>query len=273
MLMRSAALRLRATWVGLRRYTLRYLLFSAASLLALTSVIIANSLASLNQGYAGGLLRVPVNYGVISVNNASLPFYITNAAYAKAYGLSIRGNECIILGELPNALVKWINETLGCSAITGYPTINYPIVIKFTSLNVANGTLIIPRDPTSYFSSILFMNIFNFTLLLHMVLLIVVALSSIYVNLGYLSYLTDSFRRLRLLTNGGLSLAMAYITLLIIASYVAIAGVEYAVVKALTTQAPIKLNSGLSIAIVEPPVILLAPALTTLVVSWRRSSR
>jgi hypothetical protein len=272
----NAVLRLKATWISLRVFATRYLLFSAASSIALVSIVLAGHIALLNQQYTGGLLKVPVDYGLVKLGNMSIPFYVTNAAYASLYGISVRGNECIVLGELPQPVVGELTEVLGCSSLVTYPAYGYLMVVKLGELgNGSNGTLIIPKDPVSYFSTVLMGNVSGFTSLMYVVFLTIVGLSSTYLSLSHLGYLTEAFRRLRFITGGGLVEAVSHLTVLVVSSYLLVATFEdLALGLLLSRQSLVRFSYGAPpLMVIGQLITLITPMLIVVVVSWRLSSR
>lgn len=272
--MRNTRLKLKAIHVGLRAFTLRYLLFSIASSIALISVIIAHYAVAYNQQYNGSLIKASVNYGVLTVNGIKVSFYIINTAYAGLYGIHVKDNECLMLSEAPGNLSTQVAQALNCTLIREY-YYGYPIIIKFTnSSSIINGTLIIPQNPSAYFTAKLFNELAGYTTLIYLIFTAIIALSSIYISLNYLNYLTDAFKRLRLMIDGWAIAAVAYIPLIIAASYVIIVVVEYILIKLfLSMEKVISINlSSPIVVLIEPLIIILLPMLTILVISWRRSS-
>ena len=272
--MRNTRLKLKAIHAGLREFTLRYLLFSIASSIALTSVIIAHYAAAYNQQYNGSLIRASVDYGVLAVDGVKVPFYVINEAYASLYGFHVNDNECVILSEALWNLSNKVMQLLKCTLIKEYPY-GYPIVIKFTnSSGISNGTLIIPQDPSGYFTARLLNGLAGYTSLVYMAFTVITALSSIYVSLNYLNYLTDAFKKLRLIISEGSIIVITYVPLLTIASYLIIAVAEYGLIKfLLNMEKIIRINLGNPlIMLIEPLIVILLPMLVVLVVSWRRSS-
>jgi len=272
--MRNTRLKLKAIHVVLRAFTLRYLLFSIASSLALISIIIAHYAVAYNQQYNGSIVKVSVDYGVLTVSNVKVSFYIINTAYASIYGFNAKDNDCVTLSELPRNLSTQLMRMLNCTLIKEY-SYGYPIAIKFTnSSGISNGTLIIPQDPVAYFTARLFSELSSYTLLIYIIFTAITALSSIYISLNYLDYLTDAFKRLRLMIGNDAVAAIVYSLLLITVSYIIIAIIEYTLVRLLlSTERVINVNlSDPMIAFTEPLITILLPMLTVLVISWRRSS-
>ncbi|MGC9225888.1 hypothetical protein [Caldivirga sp.] len=272
--MRNTRLKLKAIHVGLRAFTLRYLLFSIASSLALISIIIAHYAVAYNQQYNGSVVKVSVDYGVLTVSNVKVSFYIINTAYASIYGFNAKDNDCVTLSELPGNLSTQLMHMLNCTLIKEY-SYGYPIAIKFTNLSgISNGTLIIPQDPVAYFTAKLFSELSSYTLLIYIIFTAITALSSIYISLNYLDYLTDAFKRLRLMIGDDAVAAIVYSPLLITVSYIIIAIIEYTLVRLLLSAERV-INVNLNdpmIAFTEPLITILLPMLTVLVISWRRSS-
>ncbi len=273
--MHSIRLKLKAIHASLREFALRYLLFSMASSIALISVMIAHYAAVYNQQYNGSLIKVSVDYGVLTVNGVKVPFYVINAAYASLYGFHVNGNECIILSEALWGLSNKVTQLLECTLVKEY-SYSYPVIIKFTnSSSIGNGTLIIPQDPSEYFTARLLGGLAGYTSLVYMAFTVIIALSSIYISLNYLNYLTDAFKRLRLIIGEGSIMAVTYVPLLTIASYLIIMVAEYELIKhLLSMEKVIRVNlSNPTVMLIEPLAVILIPVLITLVVSWRRSSR
>ncbi|MGC8569772.1 MAG: hypothetical protein ACP5L1_00400 [Caldivirga sp.] len=272
--MRNTRLKLKAIHVGLRAFTLRYLLFSIASSLALISIIIAHYAVAYNQQYNGSVVKVSVDYGAVTVSNVKVSFYIINTAYASIYGFNAKDNDCVTLSELPGNLSTQLMHMLNCTLIKEY-SYGYPIAIKFTnSSGISNGTLIIPQDPVAYFTAKLFSELSSYTLLIYIIFTAITALSSIYISLNYLDYLTDAFKRLRLMIGDDAVAAIVYSPLLITVSYIIIAIIEYTLVRLLLSAERV-INVNLNdpmIAFTEPLITILLPMLTVLVISWRRSS-
>ncbi|ABW02465.1 hypothetical protein [Caldivirga maquilingensis] len=272
--MRNTRLKLKAIHAGLREFTLRYLLFSIASSIALISILIAHYAVAYNQQYNGGLVKVSVDYGVITLNGVKVSFYIINTAYASIYGFHVKDNECITFIELTGNLRAQAAQLLNCTLIRDYPY-GYPIIIKFTnSSNTSNGILIIPQNPSAYFTARLFSELTNYTWLIYVVFSVIITLSSFYISLNYLNYLTDAFKRLRLMIGDEAVAAIAYTPLLTAVLYVIIVIAEYVLIKhVLSMEKFISINLSSPITVLmEPLIIILLPMLMILVISWRRSS-
>jgi len=150
------------------------------------------------------------------------------------------------------------------------------MVVKLGELGSgSNGTLIIPKDPVSYFSTVLMGNVSGFTSLMYVVFLTIVGLSSTYLSLSHLGYLTEAFRRLRFIMGGGLVEAVSHLTMLVVSSYLLVATLEdLALGLLLSRQSLVRFSYGAPpLMVIGQLITLITPMLIAVVASWRLSSR